>query len=720
MPTPTKPVAIKSPRLAPADSSATGLSSSHRISGTPDLRALQAQYSGTPPPQIPLPRGATPLYGSPSTSGAAFPELARKSSYGSALGGGSPGLRYGTPPVGSDVPHLSLDGLSDEDKAKILRRHLVSKEDRARRHSHSSSNDNLQGTATVSRRSSGVGPRPDREETDAFPIHYDAPGADVVHEVYKWHSDQRRPARPRAVSYAGIEAPPDPTFEHIHEPGGFRRNYLLLRANEQGIEEPRILNNFIDFLFIFGHFAGEDLEDDDDDDAQEDEERQDQDASTSANQQTSERAPLIRRSTRRSKSRRRSVGPHGDASVTQAVLMLLKSFVGTGILFLGKAFANGGVLFSTITIMLVALISLYSFLLLVKAKFAVSGSFGDIGGTLYGPWMRYAILSSIIISQIGFCAAYTIFVAESLQAFVLGVTHCLKLFPVQAFIAIQLIFFLPMALIRDIAKLSTTALVADAFILAGLLYIFGSEISLVAQQGIADVKLFNSRDFPLFIGTAVFSFEGIGLVIPITDSMREPHKFPKILTGVMLFLMVLFGAGGALSYLAFGSKVQTVVIVNLDPTKKVVQTVQFLYAMAILLSIPLQFFPAVRILETGLFTRSGKSSLKVKWQKNLFRFCLVACSTFISWFGAADLDKFVSFVGSFACIPLCYIYPAMLHYRACARTRREKFIDILMISFGSVIAVYMTIQTIRLMIVPEPEGQPKFGDCQPDSNPGGA
>ena len=39
----------------------------------------------------------------------------------------------------------------------------------------------------------------------------------------------------------------------------------------------------------------------------------------------------------------------------------------------------------------------------------------DIGGTLYGPWMRYAILFSIAISQIGFVTAYTIFVAQNLQ-----------------------------------------------------------------------------------------------------------------------------------------------------------------------------------------------------------------------------------------------------------------------------------------------------------------
>lgn len=82
----------------------------------------------------------------------------------------------------------------------------------------------------------------------------------------------------------------------------------------------------------------------------------------------------------------------------------------------------------------------------------------------------------------------------------MGITNCLKLIPVQYFILLQLIVFLPLALIRDLAKLSTTALIADAFILVGLLYIFGSEISIVMERGIADVKLFNPRDFPLFIG----------------------------------------------------------------------------------------------------------------------------------------------------------------------------------------------------------------------------
>lgn len=529
----------------------------------------------------------------------------------------------------------------------------------------------------------------------------------------------------------------------------------MLRANERGLDEPPMLRNFVEFLYLFGHFAGEDLEEIEEEDEETEEEEgegaveeeavpevvdRDQYTGRSILSQTeaglrssifidvgaadlhkaTERSPLLSsavsrthsHSRSRSRRRRSSVGPHGDATVTQAVLMLLKAFVGTGILFLGKAFFNGGILFSSGVLIFIALISLYSFTLLVKTKFVVSGSFGDIGGTLYGPWMRYAILSSIVVSQVGFVSAYIIFVSENLQAFVFAITNCARYLGIQYFILLQMVIFLPLALIRNLAKLSTTALVADAFILAGLIYIFGSEAAIMAKRGHSHVELFNPKDWPLLIGTAVFSFEGIGLVIPITDAMKEPRRFPAVLSGVMIFLMVLFCGAGVMSYLTFGADVQTVVIVNLDTSSSLTQAVQFLYSMAILLSAPLQLFPAVRIMENGLFDRSGKADFRVKWQKNIFRFLTVVFCAGLSWAGAADLDKFVAFVGSFACVPLCYVYPAMLHYRACARTRKQKIADIALMVFGMLAAVYTTVQTVKLMIEPAPAGPPTLGHCE--------
>ncbi|KAH9944868.1 transmembrane amino acid transporter protein-domain-containing protein [Amylocystis lapponica] len=744
IPTACPPVDITSPRQASRDlPPGTPPNLSVPISGSPSPRHLRAQYAGTPP-NIPPRRTpiATPSVATGSPLLTSVPVETSSSTPSGSLGGLSARRPViGTP--GSANVEPTLDDLTDEDRVRILRRHLVSREERgmpaegqapSSRGSFSAGSD----AGRLSNRSSVSHMRMQREDSEPFPVPYHAPGADVTHSIYKWQADRRRAAaRPRSASFAGSTTlASHPAFDHLREPGGFRRNYVLWQGVQHDTEPPPVTRNFIEFLFFFGHFAGEDLEEieEADEDTEEDEEARIETPSfleaqlpgtglprvsleipsDTVLQKASERSPLLPRSPHsRSRSRRRasSIGPHGDATVTQAILMLLKSFVGTGILFLGKAFFNGGILFSSAVLTFIALISLYSFLLLVRTKFVVSGSFGDIGGALYGPWMRYMILGSIVVSQLGFVSAYIIFVSENLQAFVLAITNCAKLLGIQYFIMLQMLIFVPLALIRNLARLSTTALVADVFILAGLIYIFGSEAGIMAQNGVSHVEYFNPKDWPLLIGTAVFSFEGIGLVIPITDAMKEPRKFPAVLTGVMLFLMVLFCGGGVMSYLTFGANVQTVVIVNLDTSSKLTQTVQFMYSLAIMLSVPLQLFPAVRIMENGLFVRSGKADTRVKWQKNLFRFGVVSFCSVISYLGAADLDKFVSFVGSFACVPLCYVYPAMLHYRACARTRRQKLADIALMVFGMVAAAYTTIQTVSLMIEPAPAGPPAVGRC---------
>ncbi|KAG5721613.1 putative amino acid permease C3H1.09c [Termitomyces sp. T112] len=399
----------------------------------------------------------------------------------------------------------------------------------------------------------------------------------------------------------------------------------------------------------------------------------------------------------------------GTASLLEGAFMLFKTFVGTGVLFLGKAFFNGGLLFSIMTLVITAVISGYVLLLLLETKLVVSGSYHDIGGTLYGPRMRSIMLGSIFVSQIGFSAAYFIFVAENLQAFILGITHCTKPIPLNHFILLQFSILIPFALVRDIAKLSPTALLANTFILSGLLYVFGSEISILGSQGVADIKMFNPKDFPLFIGTAVFSFQAIGLFIPITESLREPRRFFSIVKVVVAAVTLVFGVAGSLGYLTFGSKVETVILINLDSSRVSVQIVQLFYALAILLSTPLQFLPSIEILEKWTFgSLSGKPDMRL--QENVVRIGLVGVCAAIAWAGKADLGKFVALIGCLFCVPLTYIYPPILHYRACARSRKQKIVDASLVVLGIVVCVYTTAQTVKLMLEPA-GGPPKLGNC---------
>lgn len=538
---------------------------------------------------------------------------------------------------------------------------------------------------------SNVGTGVDEDEFSSLQLQ----GGDVTREIYKWAEDAEAQASgtgrtQRSKSFHISRPEPESEvldIQSIKVPGGIRRNFIQRTADNFSRRGPNYTNgshensangqpvlftrNFIEFLSLYGHFAGEELEEDDEvlgpneyfgpeglgrpRSVTEDEEdiREPDEGSALLAPGT----PGLRMRKRKERSATGKSGAGG------AMLLLLKSFVGTGVLFLPKAFLNGGMIFSSVVLLFIASLSYYCFILLVNTRLKIEGSFGDIGGKLYGKGMRDIILFSIVLSQIGFASAYIVFVSESLHAFVSAVSQCRWNIEAKWFILGQLVVFTPLSFIRNISKLGVTALIADAFILLGLTYLYYYDIfTIVRQGGVADVIPFNPRDWTLFTGVAIFTFEGVGLIIPIQEAMKKPSQFPPVLAAVMVIITILFTSIGALSYAAYGSKTKTVVILNMPQDDKMVNTVQLLYSLAILLSTPLQLFPAIRITENAFFTKSGKYNRNIKWQKNLYRFFLVAFCTAVAWFGAQDLDKFVALVGSFACVPLVYVYPVSLYH----------------------------------------------------------
>lgn len=523
-------------------------------------------------------------------------------------------------------------------------------------------------------------------------------GGDITRQLYKWQRDHETESlnRGRSKSFDMPRAPTSGSdgepinIQDIKVPGGFRRNFISAKAQTQAESGPPtfLTRNFIEFLSIYGHFAGEELEE------------EDGSSYSDAVFDDEEQAPTEETSLLGAQRKiKRSHQPAGKATATKAVLLLLKSFVGTGVLFLPKAYLNGGILFSSLVLIFVSALSYWCFLLLIRSRVAVGvSSFGDIGGALYGDRMRQLILFSIVLSQIGFAAAYIVFTSENLQALILAVTNQKTYINIESLIFLQLLIFLPLSMIRNIAKLSGTALIADFFILLGLMYLYYWGGLTIAKQGISDVKLFNPKDWTLFIGTAIFTFEGIGLIIPIQEAMKKPSQFGPVLAGVMIAITLVFVSMGALCYAAYGSNVKTVVILNLPQDSKFVNGVQLLYSLAILLSTPLQLFPAIRILENAIFIRSGKHDTTIKWQKNVFRFLLVFFTAFVAWGGADDLDKFVALIGSFACIPLVYVYPPLLHLRAVATTNLSKASDIFLVLVGTGCMIYTTWGTVASWI----------------------
>lgn len=524
-------------------------------------------------------------------------------------------------------------------------------------------------------------------------------GGDMHRQVYRWQQEvdqNKQIRRGRSRSFSAKVSDPNlhlRSVQDMKQAGGMRRDFLRNRASSISMSSnahgnPNFLNrNFIEFLSVYGHFAGEELsEEDEDEDTDDFAMPRDVNPSLIHSTVPSEQEPLI------SRHGRYKLQTPGNASNGKAVLLLLKSFVGTGVLFLPKAFKLGGLVFSSATLLIVGVLSHICFLLLIQTRMKVPGSFGDIGGTLYGPHMRFAILASIVVSQIGFSSAYISFVASTLQACVKVISTTHREYHLAVFIFIQFLVFVPLSLVRKISKLSATALIADVFILLGILYLYFWDVITLATKGIADVAMFNKTDFSLFIGVAIFTYEGICLILPIQEQMAKPKNLPKLLTGVMAAISLLFISIGLLSYAAFGSKVKTVVILNM-PESTFTVIIQFLYAIAILLSTPLQLFPAIAIIEQGIFTRSGKRNRKIKWRKNYLRVLIVILAILISWAGSSRLDLFVSMVGSVCCIPLIYMYPPMLHYKACANNWILRTLDIFMFTIGAFAMVFTTYMT---------------------------
>lgn len=494
----------------------------------------------------------------------------------------------------------------------------------------------------------------------------------------------------------------------INVPGGFRREFLINKSFKENKEPPNFLTrNFLEFLSIYGHFAGEDLESDGEEE----------------NQEADEETGLLHTENgRRLNHERTEERKKGTASLPKTYFLLFKALVGSGVLFLPRAFLNGGLFFSTVVLILFGLLTFFCYLILIKSK-AILGkpSFGELGYETHGKILRSFILVSIIISQIGFVATYILFTAENLLSFFNGYLDIENgAVNTKNIVIAQCLLLIPLVLIRKIAKLSLISFVSSLFIIIGLVIIFYFSISKLTYSGVGKgIIMFNRKSWPMLIGVAVTSFEGVGLILPIESSMQRPEKFPMVLFTSLLIITGLFASIGVIGYSAFGNKVKSIIILNLPETSLAVQSISVLYSLAVFLTAPLQLFPVTKILESLIFNsrifnsngnrmndgklyhNSGKYNSSIKWSKNFIRALLISIICMVAYLNADNIDRFISFNGCFACIPLVYIYPPLIHLKTYKvinqATRLDKFLkvfDYVIIGVGSVVVVYTTYQIV--------------------------
>ena len=135
----------------------------------------------------------------------------------------------------------------------------------------------------------------------------------------------------------------------------------------------------------------------------------------------------------------------------------------------------------------------------------------------------------------------------------------------RIYMAILLIPMLGLVSIRNLKYLSPVSMLANILQFTGLgitfYYLFQDLPSFQERKYVASVS-----QFPLYFGTAIYAFEGIGIVLPLENQMRTPEAMKGwngVLNTAMTIVACLYIAVGFYGYLKYGEDVTGSITLNL-------------------------------------------------------------------------------------------------------------------------------------------------------------
>jgi solute carrier family 36 (proton-coupled amino acid transporter) len=268
------------------------------------------------------------------------------------------------------------------------------------------------------------------------------------------------------------------------------------------------------------------------------------------------------------------------------------------------------------------------------------------------------------------------------------------------FLPIIMAIYVPLVWVRKIEKFAKTHVFADIMIFATLVAcITYATIHDVRNNGFTTegFKAFNPALWPDAIGFSVYAFEGIGIILPVYEITANKQDYPRILTYVVFFICFIYLFFGEYELFSYGGYTATntegliepLIIDSLPPQQVFVWFIKVMFCFNLVFSYPLVIYPANMVLESYLFG-DWPSSSKEMWCKNLTRTIIVFASCLVAIWGWDNMDKFLSVVGALTCTPISFTLPSLFHYVKCAKTQKEKLIDIASIVLSLFVMVFCT------------------------------
>ncbi|KAK9500905.1 hypothetical protein O3M35_002070 [Rhynocoris fuscipes] len=368
-------------------------------------------------------------------------------------------------------------------------------------------------------------------------------------------------------------------------------------------------------------------------------------------------------------------------SYLETLIHLLKACVCSGTFAMGDAMKNAGLVFGPIGIATLGSICIYNNHMLVRSsieirkrlKLSHEPNFPETVELCfeYGPlvlrkwrnFIRHTVKTFIIATQLGFCSVYFVFVASTLQTILDGYGY--KYDP-RIYISMALLPILLSSLIRSLKLLTPLSLLSNILILSGIC--MAAYICCIDLPSISERRLIaDYSNWPLFLGTTIYAFEGISIVIPLRNEMKDPKQFTSpfgVLNVGLMIVVSLAVCMGFLSYLKYGDEVKGSFTLNLDQgifTVVIMSTV----ALGILLTYPIQFHVAVDLIWWDLVATRGPFTHMTRYEM-LLRMVVVLI-TYIMAVVVPQLNLFISLIGAMCSTTLALVLPALcdISLRSC-------------------------------------------------------
>lgn len=263
---------------------------------------------------------------------------------------------------------------------------------------------------------------------------------------------------------------------------------------------------------------------------------------------------------------------------------------------------------------------------------------------------RTAVDLMIVLAQAGFCVSYLIFVANTLAYIFKLDQKILGLSPMTLFLWGCLPFQLGLNSIPTLTLLAPLSIFADVVDLGAMGVVMVQDVVAFLDNK-PSLKAFGG--FSVFfygLGVAVYSFEGVGMVLPLELEAKYKEKFGKVLGLTMAFITLIYGAFGILGYLAFGEETNDIITTNLG-SGWISILVQICLCINLFFSFPLMMNPVYEVVERRFC--DSRYCIWLRWMVVLLA-SLVALLV-------PNFADFLSLVGSSVCCMLGFVFPALFH-----------------------------------------------------------